>query len=36
MRDLAAAVRKADHPLTVTGEHGLDSLRMAVAAESLA
>jgi predicted dehydrogenase len=36
MRDLAAAVRDSSHPLAVTGEHGLESLRMAVAAESLA
>jgi predicted dehydrogenase len=36
MRDLAAAVRHSDHQLAVTGEQGLDSLRMAAAAESLA
>jgi predicted dehydrogenase len=36
MRDLAAAARDSTHQLAVTGEQGLESLRMAVAAESLA
>ena len=35
MRDLARAVRDPAHPLTVTVEHGLHSLRMAVEAERL-
>lgn len=35
MRDLALAVRDPAHTLQVTGQHGLDSLRMAVQAEQL-
>jgi predicted dehydrogenase len=35
MRDLALAVRSPDHALSVTGAHGLNSLRMAVEAERL-
>ncbi|MBI5666536.1 MAG: Gfo/Idh/MocA family oxidoreductase [Chloroflexi bacterium] len=36
MRDLARAVRNPAHTLAVTGQDGLDSLRLAVQAEALA